>query len=249
MIIPGKFDALHVGHRHLAQQASQHGSPVLLSFSGMAARLQWRPRAPLVAPSDRDRILRQWRNHLGSAVAFRTLSFDGVAHMEPTQFLEMLKRDFDAGGVVCGPDWRFGKGASGDVNLLQCEGERLNLKVVVADSIMVGDTVASSTRVREALMRGDVAMVAELLGRLHRVVGGIAYIEDDGVVVCEGFVNQVPGYGLYEAVVRVLGRSEPIRTKVQVRNENGQDRILVFEREQAYCAECEIYVDFVDKLV
>lgn len=40
----GKFDALHVGHRELAIQASKAGVPFLLSFVRMAEVLGWEPR-------------------------------------------------------------------------------------------------------------------------------------------------------------------------------------------------------------
>jgi phosphopantetheine adenylyltransferase len=61
----GKFDALHRGHQALAAAALQlGGSPVLLSFSGMAAVLGWAPRKPLVAPCDRPRVLHLWAQQL-----------------------------------------------------------------------------------------------------------------------------------------------------------------------------------------
>lgn len=50
MILPGgvvalgKFDALHIGHRELAIQASRAGPPFLLSFVGMAKVLGWEHR-------------------------------------------------------------------------------------------------------------------------------------------------------------------------------------------------------------
>lgn len=40
----GKFDALHIGHRELAIQASRAGPPFLLSFVGMAKVLGWEQR-------------------------------------------------------------------------------------------------------------------------------------------------------------------------------------------------------------
>lgn len=40
----GKFDALHIGHRELAVQASRIGAPFLLSFVGIAEVLGWEPR-------------------------------------------------------------------------------------------------------------------------------------------------------------------------------------------------------------
>lgn len=65
MLALGKFDALHRGHQALAAAALQlGGSPVLLSFSGMAAVLGWAPRKPLVAPCDRPRVLHLWAQQL-----------------------------------------------------------------------------------------------------------------------------------------------------------------------------------------
>lgn len=40
----GKFDALHIGHRELAIQASKVGTPFLLSFVGMAEVFGWESR-------------------------------------------------------------------------------------------------------------------------------------------------------------------------------------------------------------
>lgn len=63
----GKFDALHKGHQALAAAALElGGTPVLLSFSGMAAVLGWAPRKPLVAPCDRPRVLNLWALQLAA---------------------------------------------------------------------------------------------------------------------------------------------------------------------------------------
>lgn len=40
----GKFDALHVGHRALAERAAELGAPFLVSFAGMAQVLGWEVR-------------------------------------------------------------------------------------------------------------------------------------------------------------------------------------------------------------
>ena len=40
----GKFEGLHLGHRALAERASELGTPVMLSLSGMAEVLGWEPQ-------------------------------------------------------------------------------------------------------------------------------------------------------------------------------------------------------------
>lgn len=47
----GKFDALHIGHRELAIQASRAGPPFLLSFVGMAKLLCWELRYDILTSS------------------------------------------------------------------------------------------------------------------------------------------------------------------------------------------------------
>lgn len=45
----GKFDALHIGHRELAIEASKIGTPFLLSFVGMEEVLGWPSRYSIMS--------------------------------------------------------------------------------------------------------------------------------------------------------------------------------------------------------
>ncbi|CAN8076459.1 unnamed protein product [Agarophyton chilense] len=221
----------------------------------MAARLKWPPRAPVAAPSDRPRILQSWCHAFSRPIRTKLLPFHSVADMSPRAFLHLLQRDLGAHAIVCGPDWRFGKGARGDVHVLAAECERLQLQLRVTDALRVAGGVASSSRVRAALRAGDVALVALLLGRLHRVVGIVLRVCARGEVLCGAFVNQLPAAGLYDAVVRVMGRSEPLHANVQVRaseqadgNGDEEHTVVLFESEALYCEQCEVYMDFVRRV-
>lgn len=255
--MPGKFDAFHLGHAQLAKQAASLGAPTLLSFSGMSSALGWPPRAPVVAPVERARILRMWSRDL-APIVWRELPFPSVRNMSPSDFVEFLVREFGAGGIVCGNDWRFGRGATGDVSDLQALGARFGLQVDVVGPVHVEGKVVSSTRVRKALAEGDVLMARQLLGRSHRLVGFVESVGGGGVN-CGCFVNQVPGDGVYDAIVRVIGR-EPFRGKVFVSRVGKVDPMMpvelltngvtvqVEDAESIYCAECEIYIDFEDRV-
>uniref|UniRef100_A0A2P2JSZ6 Uncharacterized protein MANES_04G162800 n=1 Tax=Rhizophora mucronata TaxID=61149 RepID=A0A2P2JSZ6_RHIMU len=99
----GKFDALHIGHRELAIQASKVGIPYLLSFVGMAEVFGWEPRAPIVAKCDRNRILSSWAPCCGNiAPAEFQLEFSSVRHLTPRQFVEKLSVELGVCGVVAG---------------------------------------------------------------------------------------------------------------------------------------------------
>lgn len=263
IIVPGKFDAFHIGHRELARAAVKMGSPMLLSFSGMAEALRWPPRAPVVAAVERDRILRSWSVSIGEQVGWRVLPFPEIRDQSPEEFLEMLCTRFMAKGVVCGRDWRFGHRAVGDVELLKELAPRLGLEVQVVDGVEDGDGegVVSSTRVRKALGSGRVEEAARLLGRPHRLVGYVGSL-GEGLVNCDRFVNQVPGDGEYRASVRVIGRSEPFSAGVRVKRRQAMNPlgavrglevsesvlVQIRDAERIYCADCEVYLDFMEQI-
>lgn len=108
----GKFDAMHKGHRALAEAAAKLGGPpVLLSFSGMAAVLGWQQRLPLVAACDRSRVLYDWRTVCGGiAPRQRYIPFGHIRSMSPEAFVALLADDLKASGVVVGRNYRFGRG-------------------------------------------------------------------------------------------------------------------------------------------
>lgn len=257
ILVPGKFDALHLGHRELARIAAQHGAPILLTFSGMASELSWKPRASVVAPIDRPRVLCSWKQYVGASVTWKVLPFSDIRKLRPVEFVEQMKEMFGCGGFVCGKNWRFGYKAEGDVGILQEICGKLEMMVEVAEPVIVEGVVVSSTKVRDALAKGDVGLVHQLLGRPHRVVG---YLVDSGqtMVVCGGFVNQVPGDGAYKVSVRVLGRNQAIRTIVRIERKQETESeeaialenvvVVIEDGSSVFCDECEVYIDFLERV-
>ena len=106
----GKFDGMHQGHRLLAQQAASSGAlPYLLSFSGMAEVLGWPARLPLVAASDRSRVLASWAPYCkGNQPRQRFIPFAMVRSLSPDKFVQVLVEDLQVAGVVVGQNYRFG---------------------------------------------------------------------------------------------------------------------------------------------
>ncbi|CAG9463683.1 unnamed protein product [Pedinophyceae sp. YPF-701] len=178
----GKFDAMHLGHRSLAEAAADMGHPFLISFWGMAQVLGWEERRPIVAPVDRPRVLRQWANHCRGLVPHqRFLPFDKVRSMSPREFVELLAYDLGATGVVVGSNYRFGHRAKGTAADLVELGTEMGMRVRIADLLtehradgpVTKLPVVSSSRVRKHLSKGDMDAVAALLGRRHRLVATI----------------------------------------------------------------------------
>nr|MBA3710343.1 hypothetical protein [Planctomycetota bacterium] len=90
----GKFDALHLGHRALAGRAHALGAATLLGFSGMAGILGWPARLPIVAASDRARVLDAWE------VSESWLPFAEIQPLDVEAFVRLLATRLRFGAVV-----------------------------------------------------------------------------------------------------------------------------------------------------
>jgi riboflavin kinase/FMN adenylyltransferase len=75
--------------------------------------------------------------------------------------------------VVIGSAFRFGKGRSGNVELLRQMGRHHGFQVDEVEAVQIDGERVSSTRVREALASGDLDTVRRLLGRDYRMSGRV----------------------------------------------------------------------------
>ncbi|GAA5122255.1 hypothetical protein GCM10023339_40390 [Alloalcanivorax gelatiniphagus] len=90
--------------------------------------------------------------------------------LTPTQFVDShLVAGLGVRAVVVGPNFRFGRGASGDPSVLSALGDASGFDVAVPDLIHREDGVVSSTRIRAELKAGELQAAASLLGRCHFV--------------------------------------------------------------------------------
>ena len=240
-IAVGKFDALHLGHRALAERAAGLGSPRLLRLTGLAEAFGWPQRAPLVAEDDRARVLAGWAGHPDEAAA----AFAELRALDAAGFLDWLRRSHAATALIVGADFRCGRGRlAGVVELAPlCAARGLTLAVV--EPVQVGGAAASSSRVREALAAGDVAAAARCLGRPHRLVGRV--VRGDGRGRGLGFPtanlgqprNQAPAPGVYAARAVIAGASWAAAVNVGVLPTLGADRPLTVEAHLlGYAGDC-----------
>jgi riboflavin kinase/FMN adenylyltransferase len=211
-ICVGKFDALHLGHRALAERAvAIEGSACLLGFTGMAEILGWPARRPLIAPSDRPRVLERWSAELGGAVTQAALPFAEIRPLAAAEFLRLLRERFAARTLVVGEDFRGGRGREAGVAELGPLAASLGLRLEVVPHRDAEGAAISSSRVREALAQGDVATARACLGRPHRVVGTVARGDGRGRGIgfptanCAERENQEPASGVYAAVAELGG--------------------------------------------
>ncbi len=94
--------------------------------------------------------------------------------------------------MVVGKNFNFGKGASGNADLLGLEGSRLGFEVEVADLVPVGGEVVSSSRIRDHIAEGDVGVAAECLGYNFVLEGTVVKGDGRGRALGVPTANIVP---------------------------------------------------------
>jgi len=171
----GFFDGLHLGHRRVILGGGKPHAPAhtaVLTFRDHPLSVLHPEKHPLLITGlpHKLRVLERWQ--IGQTVA---LPFDtGRSRQEPADFLRELASAFPSLQTVSvGPNWRFGKNRSGDVGLL---GRWCNEKKILLDNpepVLFGGERISSSRIRAAILAGQLADTAEMLGRPFTLFGTV----------------------------------------------------------------------------
>ena len=214
----GNFDGFHLGHQAVVNRAIALGfherRPVIVAtFDPHPVRF-FKPDVPpyrLTSLDQRERLFA----HPG-ADAMLVFRFDAeLASMDADAFVaEILARRLGVAGVVTGDDFSFGKGRTGDVDLLRKLGEQHGVRAEAVAQVMIDGERVSSGRIREALAAGDPGTATHLLTRPFAVEAVVE--RGDGRGHALGFPTanvslgryQRPAYGIYAVRVRLDDDSE-----------------------------------------
>jgi riboflavin kinase/FMN adenylyltransferase len=176
-VIIGIFDGVHKGHQAIIKRALDLNSPVVaLTFHPHPAVILSKDKAPTELLTLNERV-HQLLSHGVSSVAVIDFTED-FSKLTPDQFIdEVLKSELGAKALVIGSNFRFGTKASGDAQYLK---ERAGVPVTALDlESELGNSV-SSTRIREAIVGGNIEIARELLTRPHQLVGPVIHGEKRG---------------------------------------------------------------------
>ena len=139
-----------------------------------------------------------------------------LSQVTPREFTEeFIVGKAGATEVVVGENFRFGRGAAGDVTTLRSLGAQLGFDVH-ALPLRGDESRFSSSRVRQALADGDLKQVAFVLGRPFTYRGEVVHGDHRGRLLGVPTANIVvtadraaPADGVYAGWVRVLNGDQP----------------------------------------
>jgi riboflavin kinase/FMN adenylyltransferase len=218
VVSQGTFDGVHIGHQEIIKQmkevaAKTGGSTVMLTFFP-------HPRMVLYPDNEDFKLLQIYEEKVEQFDKYGldhlivepfTVSF---SRFTTEKFVkEVLVTKIGAKHIVVGHDHRFAKNREGTFKDLQNLSSSYGFTVSETNPVVVEGVAVSSTKIRNALLSGDVGLAKRLLGYDYQLKGVVKHGNKVGrtiefptanIYVLEKF-KLVPGEGVYAVKVDVLG--------------------------------------------
>lgn len=223
VIALGFFDGVHLGHRAVLKKATEQAK----SRGVLSAVFSFTDNKKEGKKSQLGEIYSTSRRcELFSEIGFDFVimpDFSAFSSLSPTEFVDVLKNNFNAVAFVCGSDFRFGKGAVGDVMTLKELAVLRGIDTYVVDEVLLDGESVSSTRIRKALKDGDIKTANKLLGREYSIRAEVVHGKQIGTDMLYPTINQtfedggaLLKFGVYASKTIYDGKEMPSVTNIGV---------------------------------
>lgn len=161
----GTFDGLHKGHLQVLKTtqefALQGFVPAVLMFDCHPLKAVKGFSPPLlITQDDKEEFVKR----MGLLPV--PIKFDEIRQLSPEEFVtEILIKKFNAGAVISGENFHFGKAGAGNSKILAELCTKYDIIYKQAENIYYDNELVSSTRIRKALENGEIEKANEMLGR------------------------------------------------------------------------------------
>lgn len=173
----GKFDGLHLGHQMLIDEVlslkEQGYSSVMFTFLYHPYNLISDSEIKLIyTEEEKIRMLKA----SGLDVLISYPFTHETKNATPEDFVrEILVNKLDAKVIVVGSDFRFGHNRLGDVNMLKSLEDVYGFKVIAFEKKRQNDITISSSTIRNALEKGNMEEVNDMLGQPYHIHGKVIH--------------------------------------------------------------------------
>lgn len=222
----GLFDGVHLGHRAvinaaLAQRKNGLSASVFTFEPECVLRKAGGASGYIYTRAEKEMLL--WE--MIKVDDILSPPFESFCSLSGEEFAEeILCRQMRAAHVCCGNDFRFGKNAACGAQELIGFGKRFGFEVEIVSPVECGGSIVSSSRIRELLLKGDIASANVLLGFNYFINAKVTDGNHIGRTIDFPTINQefsegqlVPRYGVYSTLTNVGGRVLPSVTNVGVK--------------------------------
>ena len=173
----GTFDGVHLGHSKIIDEVVKKAA----LFEGRSFLITFYPHPKKII--SRENKIELLSTHSEKVKLIESI---GIEHMliikftkefsqlGPDKFLEKYIVDgIGAREVVIGYDHHFGKERGGDINFLQKKGSDSGFEVTIIPAYDIDGVAISSSKIRRAILEGDIKLANKYLGRLYSFSGKV----------------------------------------------------------------------------
>lgn len=219
----GNFDGVHIGHRALIRSAQEFARENGNEFAIMTF---WpHPRSILPGKGVHHSLTtREERLELLAALGVPLLfelPFDmRLAAMSAQDFVRDCLAPMHVRTLVLGHDFTLGRNREGSLAVLRELGEKHNITIRQIPAVLIGNSAASSSRLREYISAGDMESAQVILGRNYEITGTVGHGYGRGrdlgfpTANLEDIKTLVPGHGVYATFASLDGQRYPAVTNI-----------------------------------
>ncbi|MFL5676477.1 MAG: hypothetical protein ACJ77X_02430 [Chloroflexota bacterium] len=202
-VVIGVFDGMHLGHAYLldhlgVEARGRRAKPTVITFDHHPDEvLMGRAPALLLDPDERLERLE------AAGVAVTVVQhFDKALRETPyDRFIERIRDRVELRGFLMTPDAAFGFERRGTPTTVAEVGLRDGFDVVVIPPFTIDGEEVRSSVIRDAIVRGDLAAAARLLGRPVTITGSTGDAADGRTPLEFALPIALPPDGDYRAMV------------------------------------------------
>lgn len=177
IITIGTFDGVHLGHQKILSKLVEEAKA--LHYESLVLTFFPHPRMVLGKENSIKLINTiEEKKQLLEAIGIHHL----IIHEFDTNFANLSAKDFvekilvgklNVGKIIIGYDHKFGKGRTADINDLIEFGKQFGFEVEQISAEEIGDIAISSTKIRKALLEGNIKLANQFLGYTFEFTGKV----------------------------------------------------------------------------
>ena len=243
VITIGTFDGVHAGHRKIIAQLKEeaervNGETVIITFHPHPRKVVYEGQSPVAILTTLDEKTELLQALLIDHLVVIPFDEKFAAQTAEEYIADFLYKRFHPHTIIIGYDHKFGKGRSGDYQLLEAWGTKLGFSVKEISEKVLNEVTISSTRIREALLRSDVATANHFLSYDYFFEGIVGKGKQLGRTIgyptanieIEDKEKLVPGNGIYAVEVgfqqSVMSRQLSAENDIKTQAPNPKPHIL-----------------------
>jgi riboflavin kinase/FMN adenylyltransferase len=173
----GNFDGVHLGHQDIFNRVKEdalkiQGEGVVITFEPHPLKVLAPEKfLPLLTPFRKKMMLIE-KSGIEAVLCIEfSLEFSQIL---PSKFIKsILVEKMKSKKVIIGYNYHFGKKQKGNTQTLKKAGEVFGFEVEVVEPFRIGQTVVSSSKIRDLIQRGEVEKASRLLGRDYPIIAKV----------------------------------------------------------------------------